>query len=139
MGETSALLLLAGGAFLIYRRVITWHIPLSFIATVAAFAAAYYGATGFPHAGRAVLFHVLSGGLILGALFMATDTVTSPVTARGRIVMGIGCGIITCAIRFWSGYPEGVMYAILLMNAAVPLIDRLTRPKVFGAAKNSGR
>ena len=84
---------------------------------------------------RIVLFHVLSGGLILGAFFMATDMVTSPVTKSGMVVFGIGCGIITCVIRMWGGYPEGVSYSILLMNALVPLIDRLLKPKIFGASK----
>ena len=80
------------------------------------------------------LYHILSGGLILGAFFMATDMVTSPVSARGMVIFGIGCGLITFIIRIWGGYPEGVSYSILLMNAAVPLIDRFTKPRVFGTA-----
>jgi electron transport complex protein RnfD len=135
IGETSALLLLAGAAFLFIRKIITWHIPVTFAGTVALSAAAYYFNRGFtdPHLMAAI--HVLSGGLVLGAFFMATDTTTSPVSARGMIIFGIGCGIITFLIRIWGGYPEGVCYAILVMNALVPLIERLTKPKIFGAVK----
>ncbi len=132
IGETSALLLLVGGLLLLYKRVITWHIPLSYMGTVAVLMFAYYSLTGFAYAGAATLFHLLSGGLVLGAFFMATDMVTSPVTHRGMIAFGVGCGILTCVIRLWGGYPEGVSYSILLMNSTVPLIDRFTRPKVFG-------
>ncbi|TAL33254.1 MAG: RnfABCDGE type electron transport complex subunit D [Spirochaetes bacterium] len=135
IGETSAVLLLAGGLFLLYKRIITWHIPFAFIATVAAFMGIYFAAGAFPYVGRAVLYHLLSGGLFLGAIFMATDTVTSPITAKGKVLMGIGCGVITCVIRLWSGFPEGVSFSILAMNALVPLIDRYTRPRVFGTSK----
>jgi electron transport complex protein RnfD len=83
-----------------------------------------------------VLFHLLSGGLALGVFFMATDMVTSPVTRSGMIVFGIGCGLLTCVIRLWGGYPEGVSYSILLMNAVVPLIDRVFKPRVFGISGN---
>lgn len=132
VGETSALLLLAGALFLLIRKIITWHIPVSFIGTVAAAAAAYSWLTGFNAPHLMALFHVLSGGLILGAFFMATDMVTSPVSKKGMIVFGIGCGLLTFVIRQWGGYPEGVSYAILIMNAFVPLIDRYTKPRVFG-------
>ena len=132
IGETSALLLLVGALLLLFRRVITWHIPFSYMGTVAVIMFSYYSFTGFAYPGEATLFHLLSGGLVLGAFFMATDMVTSPVTARGMIVFGVGCGILTCVIRLWGGYPEGVSYSILLMNSTVPLIDRFTRPKVFG-------
>ncbi len=135
IGETSAIFLLAGALFLLARRIITWHIPVSYIGTVALLAAAYYYATGFPAPQYFVLFHILSGGLILGAFFMATDMVTSPVSPRGMIIFGAGCGILAFVIRIWGGYPEGVSYSILIMNAFVPLIDRYTRPGVFGAAK----
>ena len=135
IGETSALLLLLGGIFLIIRKVITWHIPIIYIATVAALSAIYYSATGHPAGMHAMLFHVISGGLFLGAFFMATDMVTSPVSGKGMIIFAIGCGLLTFVIRLWGGYPEGVSYSILLMNAAVPLIDRLSKPKVFGANK----
>jgi Na+-translocating ferredoxin:NAD+ oxidoreductase subunit D len=132
IGETSALLLLVGGVVLLVRRVITWHIPVSFIGTVAAVYFIFYTATGFEQAGAATLFQVLSGGLFLGAFFMATDMVTSPVTGAGMLMFGAGCGLITFVIRTWGGYPEGVSYSILIMNALVPLIDRYVKPKVFG-------
>lgn len=123
LGETSVLALLIGATFLFLRKIISWHIPLSFIATVALFSF---------FAGKNPLFQILSGGLILGAFFMATDYTTSPITKKGQIVFGFGSGIITSLIRFWGGYPEGVCYSILLMNCLVPLIDRYTLPKRFG-------
>ncbi|MBN2038452.1 MAG: RnfABCDGE type electron transport complex subunit D [Spirochaetes bacterium] len=132
LGETSAVLLLLGGIFLLYKRIITWHTPAAFIGTVAVIMFLYYSATGFEYPLRAVLFHLFSAGLFLGAFFMATDMVTTPVTAKGMIIFGVGCGIITSVIRLWGGYPEGVSYSILLMNATVPLIDKYTKPKVFG-------
>ncbi len=132
IGETSALFLLIGGIFLLARRIITWHIPVSFIGTVGILAFAYYSAAGLSCPWMAVLFHLLSGGLMLGAFFMATDMVTSPVSAAGMVIFGVGCGAITFIIRIWGGYPEGVSYSILLMNAATPLIDRFTKPRVFG-------
>ncbi|MDR3236897.1 MAG: RnfABCDGE type electron transport complex subunit D [Spirochaetia bacterium] len=132
VGETSAVLLLAGGVFLLVRKVITWHIPASYIGTVAALALLYYSVIGYPAPQMIALSHVLTGGLVLGAFFMATDMVTSPITGRGMVLFGAGCGLITFIIRIWGGYPEGVSYSILLMNAAVPLIDRFTKPKVFG-------
>ena len=137
IGETSAILLLLGGLFLLYKRIITWHIPVSYIGTLAVIMLIYYMLTDFPFPFSVTLFHLLSGGLMLGAFFMATDMVTSPITAKGMIIFGIGCGIIASVIRLWGGYPEGVSYSILLMNAAVPLIDRYTRPRVFGTAKNN--
>ncbi|MDZ7370080.1 MAG: RnfABCDGE type electron transport complex subunit D [candidate division KSB1 bacterium] len=133
IGETSVLLLLAGAAFLMYRRYIGWKIPFSYIGTVALLTWMFGGAEGL-FTGNP-LFHVLSGGLILGAFFMATDMVTSPVTFAGRIYFGIGCGVITVIIRLIGGYPEGVSYSILLMNLVTPLLDRMTRPKVFGGRK----
>jgi len=132
IGETSALLLLVGALFLLYKRIITWHIPFSYLGTVAGIMLLYYTLTGFPFPFRGAIFHLLSGGLMLGAFFMATDMVTSPVTKKGMIIFGAGCGLVTCVIRIWGGYPEGVSYSILLMNAAVPLIDRFTKPRVFG-------
>jgi len=141
LGETSALLLLAGALLLFYKRIITWHIPVTYAGTVAVFMAVYYYVNPVPGAEavdlfipRMVLFHLLSGGLVLGAFFMATDMVTSPVTKKGMILFGAGCGLITCLIRLWGGYPEGVSYSILLMNATVPLIDRVLKPKVFGTS-----
>ena len=137
LGETSALLLLIGGAFLLYKRIITWHTPVAFLGTVALFMFFYYFITGFSYPLMATVYHVFAAGLILGAFFMATDMVTTPVTAKGMIIFGIGCGLITSVIRLWGGYPEGVSYSILLMNAAVPLIDRYTKPAVFGTGNDS--
>jgi electron transport complex protein RnfD len=130
IGETSVLLLLVGAFFLMYRRIIGWKIPFTYIGTVALLSWIFGGTTG-PFSGDP-LFHILSGGLILGAFFMATDMVTSPVTFRGRLIFGVGCGIITVAIRLWGAYPEGVSYSILLMNLTTPLLDRYTKPKPFG-------
>jgi electron transport complex protein RnfD len=133
IGEVSALALLLGGAYLLYRRCITWHIPLAYIGTVAAFAALLHLLN--PDTNMPVMFHLLSGGLMLGAIFMATDMVTSPLTKRGMLIFGVGCGLLTMIIRRWGGYPEGVSFAILLMNAITPLINRATRPRVFGQKK----
>jgi len=135
IGETSALALLLGAAYLLYRGVINWKIPFTFIGTVA-FMTWMLGGDGF-FAGNA-LYHVFAGGLILGAFFMATDYVSSPVTPKGQIIMGVGCGVLTSLIRIYGGYPEGVSYSILLMNLATPLIDRLTVPRVFGEVKTRG-
>jgi electron transport complex protein RnfD len=129
LGETSGLLLLIGAALLIAIRVIDWRIPAAYIGTVIVLALV------LPGSHLAPWFHVFSGGIILGAFFMATDYVTSPVTAKGRVVFGIGCGIITMLIRLYGGYPEGCSYSILLMNLATPYIDRLTKPRLFGAVK----
>ncbi len=131
LGETSALLLLIGGVFLIlFHRVIDWRIPASYIGTVLVLALVLPGpkADLLPY----LLYHVFGGGLMLGAFFMATDYVTSPITTRGRWVFGIGCGILTVLIRLWGGYPEGVSYSILLMNVATPVIDRYIKPRLFG-------
>jgi electron transport complex protein RnfD len=133
IGETSALALLIGGALLIGMKIIKWHIPVSFIGTVFVFTAICHYAN--PAVYIPPMYHVLSGGLILGAIFMATDMVTSPLTEKGMIVFGIGCGIVTCLIRLWASYPEGVSFAILFMNALVPLIDDFTQKKPFGAAE----
>lgn len=132
IGETSALLLILGGLFLLYKRIITWHVPAMYIGTVVIFMYCYYSLSGFPYPVEATVYHVFSGGLMLGAFFMATDMVTSPVTWKGMLIFGAGCGILTCVIRLWGGYPEGVSYSILLMNTAVPLIDRYTKPRIFG-------
>ena len=130
IGETCALALLLGGIYLLVRKVITWQIPVAFIGTVFVF-------TLFVEDFNALtaLAWVLSGGLILGAFFMATDYVTSPETSLGKIVYGIGAGIITVLIRFWGNYPEGVSFAILLMNILNPYINSLTARKLFGGEK----
>ncbi len=135
VGETSALALLAGAAYLLYRKVITWHIPAAYLVTVLVYAAILHFTS--PSAALPPLFHLLSGGLILGACFMATDMATTPVTKSGMLVFGIGCGLITMLIRTvkTGAYPEGVSFAILIMNAFTPLINRATRHRVFGAKR----
>lgn len=132
IGETSALALLAGGAYLLYRKVITINIPAAYILTVAVITFL------FPMGGQPrmlwMLSQILSGGLMLGAIFMATDYVTSPVTPRGQIIFGVGCGLLTVFIRYFGGLPEGVSYSILLMNTLVWAIDKATHPRKFGYA-----
>ncbi|MCX7922833.1 MAG: RnfABCDGE type electron transport complex subunit D [Clostridia bacterium] len=132
IGETSVLALLIGAAYLVYRKVITLEIPLAFICATAVFTWVFGGDSLF--SGN-FMYHILSGGLVLGAFFMATDYSTSPVTKKGKIIMGIGCGLLTAIIRLYANYPEGVSFAIILMNIAVPLIDRYTVPKSFGGEK----
>jgi len=136
IGETSALALLLGGIYLVARRVISPRIPLCFIGTVAVLT--FFFSSGDLSAFDSMLYNTLGGGLFLGAIFMATDYATSPMTAKGQVIMGIGCGLITFVIRKFGGYPEGVSYAILLMNIATPLIDKYCRPKKFGALKKGG-
>lgn len=130
LGETSALLLAAGGVFLIAMRVISWRIPLALLGTLAAMAAIFSFADPAHYPGPAI--HLLSGASMLGAFFIATDPVTSPVSARGQLLFGVGCGALVYIIRTWAGYPEGMAFAVLLMNAATPLIDRYMRPRIFG-------
>ncbi len=131
LGETSAILLIIGGIYLLYRKVINWRIPFTYIGTVAVIMLAFGG--GFEN----MIYHLLAGGLMLGAFFMATDYASSPVTKKGQIIFGIGAGILTSVIRLKGGYPEGVSYSILLMNVAAPLIDKYTSPKVFGEVKQN--
>lgn len=126
LGEVGALALIVGGLFLVLSKVITWHIPVSVIASAALFSLSV---------GGDIAVELLSGGLLLGAIFMATDYVTSPMTRSGMLVYGAGIGIITIIIRHWGAYPEGVSFAILLMNGCTPLINRLCRPKCFGAER----
>lgn len=133
LGETSALLLLVGAAWLLYKRIIDWRIPASFLGTVALLAWMLGGTNGLFTGDP--LYHVLAGGVILGAFFMATDYVTAPISLRGRWIYGVGCGLITVLIRLYGGYPEGVSYSILIMNVAAPLIDRFTVPVPFGGVK----
>ena len=133
IGETSVLALLIGAAFLLYRRYITWHIPVSFLGT-AALMAWIFGAKGALFAGDPLL-HLMTGGMILGAFFMATDYVTCPSVKYGQIVFGAGCGFLTMLIRLKGGYPEGAMFAILIMNCFSPLIDRGFKSKIFGVQK----
>ena len=134
IGETSALALLLGGAYLLYRKQIDWRIPGTFLGTVFLLTAVIGGIRGeglcYP------FYHLCAGGLLLGAFFMATDWVTSPVTKLGRILFGIGCGVLVVLIRLKGGYPEGVAYSILLMNVVTPLLDRYTKARVFGRVKS---
>ena len=125
IGEVSALALLIGAAYLLYRKVVTWHIPVAFIGTVAVYSLVSGGAPAY--------MQILTGGVILGACFMATDYVTSPTTAKGKLIFGAGCGLLCMLIRQFGGYPEGCSFAILIMNALCPLINRWTQPKPFGA------
>jgi Na+-translocating ferredoxin:NAD+ oxidoreductase subunit D len=132
LGETAAVVILLGGAYLAARQYLNWRVPVAIFATVAAFAGILHVISPrFPSAP----FMLFSGGLVLGAVYMATDMVTSPVTNLGRWVFGIGVGVLVVVIRVWGGLPEGVMYAILLMNAAVPFINHATQPRVFGARR----
>jgi len=126
LGETCKLALLAGGIYLVFRKVITITIPLAYLGSVAVFAMLL---------GQDSLYHLLAGGAILGAIFMATDYVTSPTTERGKLIFGIGCGFITMVIRVFGSMPEGASFAILLMNVLTPFIDRLTTNKAFGGEK----
>lgn len=138
IGEISALMLIIGGVYLLLRRVITWHIPVAYIGTVAVLSFLFPQSQSV-QAYQFMLMELCSGGLMLGALFMATDYVTSPVTSSGRIIYGIGCGAITVFIRYFGGYSEGCSFAILIMNLLVWYIDKLTRPKPFGyIAKKKG-
>lgn len=132
LGETSGLLLLIGALYLVLRGVLELRLPLSYLATIALFGWVF-GGTGFFNGDP--LFQILAGGVILGGFFMCSDLVTTPVTPRGRIVFGIGAGIITIVIRRWGGYPEGCCYSILLMNLVTPLIDKFTIPRMFGEVK----
>ena len=135
IGETSAIAILVGGLFLLFRGYITWHIPVSFLSTAAVLAWVFGGKGAF-FTGDPII-HLISGGMMLGAWFMATDYVTSPSVRKGQIVFGIGCGALTMLIRLKGGFPEGVMFAILIMNCFAPLIDRSFKSKVFGALKQT--
>ena len=133
-GETSALLILVCGSYLALRRFLDWRIPVSILATVAACAGALHLVDGARYAPAS--FHLLSGGLMLGAVFMATDMVTAPLTKGGRWLFGATIGVVVVVIRTWGGLPEGVMYAILLANALVPFINKATQPRVFGTRRH---
>ncbi len=132
IGETSTVLLVLGGVFLIWKKIVKWEIPVAMIATVGLFTWIFGPAglfTGDP------LFHMMAGGLIIGAFFMATDMVTAPLTRKGQIIFAVGAGLLVVLIRLKGGYPEGVCYSILLMNSVTPLIDRFTQPVKFGARR----
>ena len=136
IGETSVIALLIGGLLLIAFNLINWRVPVCYIGTVAVITGVVHwflpGVTPTP------LFHILTGGLMLGAFFMATDMVTSPITGAGCVVFAVGCGVITSVIRIWGNYPEGVSFSILFMNALVPLIDRWCGRRPFGYVAKRG-
>ncbi|MBN2584424.1 MAG: RnfABCDGE type electron transport complex subunit D, partial [Planctomycetes bacterium] len=149
IGEVSALLLLVGVIYLVIKGYVRWYSPALYLGTVAVLAAVLPLPLG-PEGSRWVwaaalraggdgltypLYHLVCGGLMLGSLYMATDMVTSPLTPKGQMIFAVGCGVLTVLIRLYGGYPEGVCYSILLMNTAVPLIDRWTRPRVFGTVE----
>jgi len=136
MGEIAALALLIGFAYLLIRKVITWHIPVSIIATITVFTGILWFIN--PEANADPLFHLLTGGVLLGAIYMATDYVTSPMSVKGMWIYGIGIGVITVLIRVFGAYPEGVSFAILIMNAFVPLINAYIKPKRFGEEVKHG-
>ena len=133
LGEVSALALLLGGAWLLIRKVISWHTPVAFIGTVALLTliSAPAGIDNVQY----MLYNVFGGGLMLGAIFMATDYATSPVTKPGQLIFGLGCGLLTCFIRRFGSYPEGVCYSILIMNCTTWLLDKYIRPTIYGAVK----
>lgn len=133
IGETSALLLFLGGLFLLWKKVIDWRIPVSYLGSVAILSGLFWVINPVKYPDP--LFHLLAGGLMLGAWFMATDYVTSPITKKGMLIFGAGAGVLVVVIRLFSGLPEGVMYSILIMNALVPLINRYTRPRILGRNK----
>ena len=137
MGEVSAIALLIGGLFLIWKKIISPIIPCCFIGTVFVFALIYYAATGNGDALQMAVFHVLAGGVMLGAFFMATDYVTSPLLPMGKVIFGIGCGLLTMIIRLWGQYPEGVSFSILIMNCLTPLIENFCQKRLYGGAKKN--
>ncbi len=130
LGETSAILLLLGGLFLLYKRIITWHIPVAMLGTLFVMATFFHLLDGDRYLGP--MTHLLSGAALLGAFFIATDLVTSPVSVRGQLIFGAGCGLLVYVIRTWAGYPEGVAFAVMLMNACTPLIDHYFKPRIYG-------
>lgn len=133
MGETSGILLILGGIFLLLKRIISWHIPVSMLASLALLASIFNLIN--PHQYPNALYHLLSGATMLAAFFIATDLVTSPVTGRGQILFGAGCGALIFIIRTWAGYPEGAGFAVLLMNAMTPLIDHYIKPRIYGRTR----
>ena len=136
VGEVSAIALILGGVYMLARRIISWHIPVAFLASAAVFAAIFWQIN--PEAYADPLFHMLAGGMMLGAIYMATDYATSPMAPKGMLVFGVGCGLLTMIIRLFGAYPEGVAFSILIMNAFVPLINRAFKPKRFGEETKNG-
>ena len=133
MGEVSAILLILGFGYMLLRKVISWHIPVTIVGTIYVFTEILFFIN--PETNANPLFHILTGGVMLGAIFMATDMVTSPMSKKGQILYGIGIGAITVCIRVWGAYPEGISFAILIMNAFTPLINNYIKPKRFGETK----
>ncbi|MBN1112653.1 MAG: RnfABCDGE type electron transport complex subunit D, partial [Bacteroidales bacterium] len=136
MGEVAAVLLILGGLYMIVRKIITWHIPVFTLGTVAVFTGILNYVSPEMYAGP--VFHLLTGGVMLGAIYMATDYVTSPMSKKGMAIFGIGIGVITVVIRVFGAYPEGISFAILIMNAFVPLINAYIKPKRFGEEVKNG-
>lgn len=132
IGEICIIAILAGAVYLLARQYITWHVPVTYLVSFGLLSWAFMGDGIFK---GDMLFSLLAGGIILGAFFMATDYVTAPITRKGKVIFGLGCGILNFVIRKWGGYPEGCSYAILMMNAATPIIDRFSRPKKYGLKK----
>jgi electron transport complex protein RnfD len=130
LGEISALMLIIGGLYMLFKKVITWEIPVSILGSVAIIAGIFWLAD--PQSFVNPVYHLLTGGLMLGAIFMATDMVSSPMTSKGQIIYGVGIGVITILIRLFGAYPEGISFAILIMNAFTPLINNYVKPKRFG-------
>lgn len=133
LGEISVIALLLGGLFMLIRKIITWHIPVSVLLSAAVFSGIFWAIDPTKFADP--VFHLMTGGLVLGAFFMATDMVTSPMNAKAQLIFGAGIGVLTILIRVWGAYPEGVSFAILIMNAMVPLLNRFVKPKRFGEVK----
>ena len=136
LGEVSAFFLLLGGLYMLYRKIISWHIPVSFLGAVVIFSGIFW--IYDPNTYVNPLFHLVTGGMMLGVFFMATDMVTSPMTPKGQLIFGAGVGILTIIIRVWGAYPEGVSFAILLMNAVVPHLNNAFKPKRFGEEVSHG-
>lgn len=136
LGEISALAIIIGGIYLLMRKIITWQIPVSIFGTVFIFAGILHLIS--PETYINPTFHIFTGGLVLGAVYMATDMVTSPMTGKGQIIFGVGIGLLTIIIRNWGAYPEGVSFAILIMNSVVPLINKFSKPKRFGEEVKHG-
>ena len=137
LGEVAALPLLLGFAYMLYRKVITWHVPVAVLGSMFIFAwvVALFGGASAAVMFELPLFHILAGGAILGAVYMATDYATSPMTPKGMLIYGVGIGVITMCIRLWGAYPEGMSFAILIMNAVTPLLNKYVKPKRFGLKK----
>jgi electron transport complex protein RnfD len=133
IGETCKVALLVGGVYLIARQIVDWRIPVAYLATVFFLTWVLPVGEAAPAWAGDPVYQVLSGGLMIGALFMATDMVTTPITRMGRVIFGVGCGLIVAVVRRYGGYPEGVAYSIVLMNTCTPLIDRWVRPRVYGS------